>query len=395
MKILQINSLGYEAGGAEKAILNLKNELIKNGHTVKILTSDHSHGKKLFSDFQFTYPTRMGLSLFARLFNISSFLVTKKILSSYQPDIVHLNRMDYISPSVLFLLKNYPTVMTIHGPEDFIKSLFIWFMPHSFFKHHTISKQNLNFIGKLHYFYHVYLQRPIYMLGLKNVKLFLTPSASFAKIIDKNIRPITGVSMGVNLFTFSQKTNCDYKLLYIGRLDKTKGVDYLIQAMPQIIKKFPKTTLSIVGEGIHRERLIELIQKFHLEKNVFLTSWQKREKIKEFYKETDIVIMPSIWPEAFGTVGIEAMSVGRPVIGTRVGGIPGWLDDDKTGYLVEPKNSKQIGEKVIKLFSDKQLLRQMGENARKNAEKFTIENYTNNIEKVYVELLKKGGKKIN
>lgn len=389
MKILQINTFGFEAGGAEKSTLNLKEELIKNGHSVKLLTSDHTYGHKIFSDFQFSYPTNLFLSMFARLFNVSAFLVTKKILTTYKPDVIHLHRMDYVSPSVLFLLKNYPTVMTIHGPEDFIKSLFIWFMPHSFFKNHTISKQNLNFVGKLHYFYHMYLQRPIYKLGLKNVNLFITPSTYFAHRIDEDIKPILPIHNGVNLFQFFPKQQCDYKLLYVGRLDKTKGVDYLIQAMPEIIKRFPTATLSIVGEGIHRQKLIELTQELNLRKNISFISWQKSEKIKNFYKETDIVIIPSIWPEAFGTVGIEAMSVGRPVIASRVGGMPEWLDDGKTGYLVDPKNAKQISEKVIALFSNKKTLKQMGEKARKKAEQFSIDKYVKNIEDIYQKVITK------
>lgn len=99
--------------------------------------------------------------------------------------------------------------------------------------------------------------------------------------------------------------------------------------------------------------------------------------------------MPSIWPESFGKVGPEAMSVGRPIIGSKVGGIPDWLIDENTGYLVEPKNSQQITEKVLKLFSNKNLREEMGKNARKKAEEFSIEKQIDAIENIYNKLLNK------
>ena len=102
-----------------------------------------------------------------------------------------------------------------------------------------------------------------------------------------------------------------------------------------------------------------------------------------------IIIVPSIYGEPFGLVGVEAFSVGRPVIASRVGGIPEWLDDGKTGFLVDPGNPEQISEKVIKLFSDKKLLEEMGKNAHKKAEQFSIDKHTKKIEKIYLDVIKK------
>jgi glycosyltransferase involved in cell wall biosynthesis len=83
------------------------------------------------------------------------------------------------------------------------------------------------------------------------------------------------------------------------------------------------------------------------------------------------------------------MSVGRPVIGTRIGGIPEIIDDGINGYLVEPKNPEQIAEKVIKLFAESTLLITMGRNARKKAEQFSIEKYAKKIGKIYEEIIRK------
>lgn len=394
MKILQINSFGYYAGGTEKSVTRLKQELVKKGHEVKILTSNYNVADDTFADYTFKHAKGVYQLLF-RLFNPYSYRALKKVLKEYQPDVIHFHRMDLLSPSVLFLTKKYPTLITLHGPEDFITSLLIWFMPHSYFKNKIISRDNLNFNGKLHYLYHAYIQKFIYNLGLKNVDVIISPSKGFTKSIDKKITNVTTVYNGVTLLNYFKKFMCDYKLLYVGRLDSTKGIEYAINSLQIIIKKFPKTTLTIVGEGIFKLELITLTKKLHLENNVKFITWQKKELIEEYYKISDIILVPSVWPEPFGLVGPEAMSVGRPVIASKVGGIPEWLENGKTGFLVEPKNSQQIAEKVIKLFSDQRLLVEMGENARKKAEKFSIENNANNTEKIYLKLLQNTKKRNN
>ena len=77
------------------------------------------------------------------------------------------------------------------------------------------------------------------------------------------------------------------------------------------------------------------------------------------------------------------------MIGTNVGGIPEIIDDGVNGYLVEPKNPEQLAEKVIKLFSEEKLLKELGRNARKKAEEFSIEKHVDNLEKIYKEVMKK------
>jgi glycosyltransferase involved in cell wall biosynthesis len=389
MKILLLNSYGIEVGGTETSIKELKVELEKKGHTVKLLTCDYSNGKILFADYVFSYhESNFILKLLFRLFNPYSYNALKTILKQYNPDIVHLHRMDLLSPSVLFLLKKYPTILTIHGPEDFIRSILIWFMPFTFFKNDTISVKNLTIIGRLHYYFHYYIQYYIYRLGLKNVDYFISPSKYFTKLLDSNIKPIVTVPNGIKLFKPKVKNKLDYNLLFLGRLDKFKGVEHLILALPQILKQFPKTILNIVGEGNYKKSLVKISKEQHVEDSVNFIPWRRTEEINKNYESADIVVMPSVWPESFGKVGVEAMSVGRPVIASRVGGIPEWLDDKKTGFLVEPGKSDKIAEKVLLLFSDNKLRLEMSREAGIHAKQFSIEHHTENILRTYTNLLK-------
>jgi glycosyltransferase involved in cell wall biosynthesis len=116
--------------------------------------------------------------------------------------------------------------------------------------------------------------------------------------------------------------------------------------------------------------------------------WVDHSEIDAYYEKASIVIIPSVWPENFPTVCNEAMSVGRPVIGTRIGGIPEIIDDGVNGYLVEPQSPQQIAEKVLQLFLDKELLITLGRNARQKAETFSVEKYVENLETVYTETIR-------
>jgi len=391
MKILCINSLGYEAGGVETGILALKRLQIENGQEVRILSSNISNGRKLFSDYTFKYPnSSFFIKIFLKLFNPFSYFKLRGILLEFQPNIVHIHRMDYLSPSVLMLLKKYPTIMTIHSPEEFIKSTLVWFMPHTYFRDaDNISVSSLNLIGKFHYFFHTFIQKRLYDRGLKNIDQFITPSNYFTNLIKDEIIPVSTIHNSIEMGKFKSKKELNYSILYAGRLDKFKGIDYLISAMPKILESIPNARLTLIGEGIYKGELMKLVEKLDLNEKIVFKKWMDKLNLFKAYSSADLFIIPSIWPEAFGKTGLEAMSTGTPVIGTNVGGIPEWLIHGVNGYLVEPKNSDQLAEAIIKLFKDPDLLKKMRLNARKQAEYFSLKIYMDSYMKLYTNIINK------
>src|SRR5260370_31772423 len=177
MKVLRIISAGYVAGGAENGIVKINRYLLDKGYKVKILASDLGADKKHFNDYIFKNISSIApLKPLLFLFNPFSFFALKKVLKEYKPDMVHLHTMNEVTPSVLFLLKKYPTVMTLHGPETFLSKLLIWCLLPSHFKHNFYDKKDLNMVGKLTYFYFNHIQKFLYKLGLKNVDIFIAPS---------------------------------------------------------------------------------------------------------------------------------------------------------------------------------------------------------------------------
>jgi glycosyltransferase involved in cell wall biosynthesis len=389
MKVLEIISLGYIAGGAESAIAKISPYLLNKGYKVRILASDLGPDKQHFNEYIFKSisPTTSPLKLLFFLFNPSSFFVLKKVLKEYKPDLVHIHVPHEITPSVLFLLKKYPTVMTLHGPETFLSKLLVWCLKPSNFKTNAYDKKNLNVVGKLTHLYFNYIQKFSYKLGLKNVDIFIAPSKYMQNVAKTDVSPIIHLPNFIELRKFHELKN-HYNLLFVGRLQKIKGAEFLIEAISLIIKIVPQTTLTIIGDGPDKIDLLSLTTKLQLEKYVQFIGWVENKDLDTYYEKASIVIIPSICPENFPTVCNEAMSAGRPVIGTNVGGIPELIDDGVNGYLIEPKNPAQIAEKVIKVFLEGNL-EELGRNARKKAEEFTIEKHVGNLEKIYADLVKK------
>lgn len=155
-------------------------------------------------------------------------------------------------------------------------------------------------------------------------------------------------------------------VLSIQRLVKKKGVNYLIDAVFDVVKKSPDVKFVIVGDGPERESIMKLARKLKVSNNIALTGFIPSKDLARYYSACDIFILPSLY-EQFGLVLVEAMACGKPVISTKVGAIPEVVDDGKTGLLVEPKNPRQLAGAIIKLANDKDLRRKMGRDGRRRA----------------------------
>ncbi len=389
MKILRIGSSGYEQGGIENGMVLMQPIFEKRGHIIKILTSDDRPDLPHFNDYTYKKPS-IGIGKIFYSFNPYAYKKLKKVLKEFNPDIVHVHTLGHGSISLLFPLRNYPTVFTIHGPEIFSKSLVAWCLPDSDFKNKGHQINDLNFVGKLRYFYFYYVNSPLYWFGLRNVDVFVTLIHYMQNLIAQEGIQSKYVPNGTVLFEYKplKKLEITNTLLYAGRLEEFKGVDYLISALSTVIEKFPNTRLVIAGDGSSRKHLETLTKKLRLQDNVVFLGHVNRTELERLYQKASIVVVPSIWPEAFGKIGIEAMSVGRPVVATDVGGISDWLIDGQNGFLVPPADSDILAKSVIKIFSDPEMFLKMAEVARKKAEEFDLNRHVERMEKIYLDLIK-------
>lgn len=170
----------------------------------------------------------------------------------------------------------------------------------------------------------------------------------------------------------------------VGTLNNQKGVQYLILAMPRILKEFPRTKLVVVGEGFYKDHLKELVRKTKLNRSVIFTGFVK--DIVEEMINFDIYVQPSI-SESFGLAIVQAMDLGLPVVATNTGGIPEVVTTGKSGLLVEAKNSLALTEAILTLIRDQDKAKRMGKLGEEEAKiKFNLEDMIGETEGIYEKI---------
>jgi glycosyltransferase involved in cell wall biosynthesis len=159
-----------------------------------------------------------------------------------------------------------------------------------------------------------------------------------------------------------------FEIMTAGYLLRRKGIQYLIEAMSLIVREFKGVRLRIVGDGPFKGELVRLVRKLSLDDKVRFEGLVPRDELVKYYVNCDVYVQPSL-SETFPSTIREAMSVGRPVIATKVGFIEEHIMDNDNGFLVPKRNVEEIAKKVLLLLSDENLRLRMGAKARDYAER--------------------------
>ena len=180
--------------------------------------------------------------------------------------------------------------------------------------------------------------------------------------------------MGVNSKKFypmqkDRRIGNEFNLLFVGRLTAIKGVEYLIDALPDVIMRFPKVNLVIIGDGDLREYLVKYVQEKKLGKYIVFKGGIPNSELPKYYARSDIFIGPSInlkegEREGFGLTFVEAAMAGCLIIGTKTGGISDVIQDNVTGFLVPEKDSEALADKLIYVMEHWDAMREIREVGR-------------------------------
>jgi phosphatidylinositol alpha-mannosyltransferase len=182
---------------------------------------------------------------------------------------------------------------------------------------------------------------------------------------------------------------CDDKLniVFIGRLEKRKGLDYLLEAYRKIKPEIPESRLIVVGPGIRlRHKYEKRILRSGL-KDVVFVGYASYRDLPRYYKTADIVCCPATGRESFGIVLLEAMSVGKPVVATDIQGYRGVISNGVEGLLVPPKNVEMLTQALTRLMTDKPLREQMGAIGRLKAAEYDWEKIAQRVIDYYLTVL--------
>ena len=179
----------------------------------------------------------------------------------------------------------------------------------------------------------------------------------------------------------------DKVILGVGRLDEQKNFTELVDIWALIAKDYPGWKLRIVGEGYTDARILQKVKEYALEDQFELCPFTN--KVQEYYLSSSIFTMTSIF-EGFGLVLVEAESMGLPLVSYACPcGPRDIIEEGKDGFLVEPGDQKTFAARLRTLIEDEDLRRQMGQAAKLNSERFSLDNVMKQWEALFAELTAK------
>jgi glycosyltransferase involved in cell wall biosynthesis len=154
------------------------------------------------------------------------------------------------------------------------------------------------------------------------------------------------------------------RVVFAGRLVRPKGVDVLIRAARAVEAEF-----VICGSGKRLQALRRLAARLGVGDRVSFAGWLEPQQLARALAEASVVAIPSLWPEPFGLVGIEAFAAGRPVVASDTGGVEDWLDPGRTGLSVPAGDANALARALSELLDDPQRQQSMGAAGRLTVER--------------------------
>ncbi|MDX9971254.1 MAG: glycosyltransferase family 4 protein [Candidatus Gracilibacteria bacterium] len=304
----------------------------------------------------------------------------RKIIKTEKPDLIHIQLWNPVAGRMAFsAIKDIPIITTEHDPFK-VSAL-----------KRIIKKRSFNKISKI--------------ITVSNENKLLMQK--LYPRISKKLRVIhNGIDTTLwrsQLLRFMEEERNEIKeqlfkakkdtliVLCVAELHERKGQKYLINAIPEITKRYPNVKFVFAGEGKDRENLEKLIKQLHLENHTILLG--KMPNIYKVYKSSDIFVLPSL-REAFGLVNVEAMLTPLPVIGTIAGGIPEIIVDKETGILVPSQNVKALENALIKLIKYPEIRNKMaGKGFLRAIEFFDAKTMAKAHEELYLKTIKNAERK--
>jgi glycosyltransferase involved in cell wall biosynthesis len=353
---------------------------------VLMLSTDHKlKGQKPFADVIIPRRTKRG-----RFWYQHAYDEIKANVDEFKPDVIHLHTIGEFGRAALWATGTVPTVLTVHGPEPYTRRLLPWMLPGRHFRGSTHLLRDVRAIGVIYYVYLLLLQRPLYRRGFRFVDVFVAPSAFMAEALVPDVGniPVEQIYNGT-LFPRATPFRRSSNLLFVGRLEASKGVDTLLRAVPLIAEQVDGLTVTIAGDGEDRARLEKLSAELGLGDIVTFRGWIQRDEVVACYDQAEVIVIPSVWPETLGTVALDAMAAGRPAVASTSGGLPEVVIDNVTGRLVPRRQPKALADALIGILTSPETAERMSAASLKNASNWQLAEFITKTEEIYERVVSK------
>ena len=348
MKIGLVSPYDYAyPGGVMAHIYHLSKGLQKHGHEIKIIAPlsgpPPDVSDKNFIPLGKSVPVPTGGST-ARI-SLSVWLEPKirKLLKEESFDVIHLHEpLAPIIPILILHLSNSLNIGTFHAFHGSSKTYWL--------SKYLLRKWHAKLDGKI---------------------AVSTPALNFVN------RHFPGdysvIPNGIDFQRFNMKTvplldlqDDKLNILFVGRLEKRKGLKYLLSAYSKVKWQYPKTRLIVVGPGNPEPELFRFIAERRIEDVIFVGG-VSAEDLPRYYQMSDIFCSPATSGESFGIVLLEAMAAGKPIIASEIEGYSSVMSHEKQGLLVPPKNEEALQGALETLIKDSSLREHLGSNGLSTA----------------------------
>jgi len=401
-----VKSLPFHVtGGMETHAWSLAKGITKRGHKLTIITTKHPRNIKrerkerikihYVGNITACYQTLANkissqhTSVFCT-FGKESLEKFRELNEENRFDIVH--SQSFVAWSVIEYLKReeIPLVTTVHGTS--ISDLI------TFWRVNRVCPQMPIAMLKLLYNFLAF-DLPVIRSSRIVIAVSDTIKKHLVRFTLKDSNSIVVIPNGVDVSRFHPSIQTDsikrkYGLtgkrviLSVGRVDKEKGIQFVIRALPNILKRVKDVKLWILGSGSYSQALKNLVRKLNLQDKVLFTPYISDEELPRCYNACDLFVMPTIRLESFGLVLAEAMACEKPVIASRIGGVPDVIQDGIDGILVSPGDINSIYKQIVTILNDQILARKVANNARRSAcSNFSVQEMVNHTLEVYEMVL--------
>ena len=366
-------------GGAETYAYNLARKLADRGHQVTVLCADEpvAHG-----EYEWDGITIRRLRMLGRLYGTPLIPTLFFELCRIDADIFHAN---FPSPYIAF---NVAVVCALKSK----KAVLTW--------HNDLPP--VTWGARLLIETHDRLILPSYLRVYGRIIATSSTYVENSRILSKMKNQVSVVPNGVDCERFHPSVDASelrrslriegkFVLLFVGALTKWhryKGLDILLRSLRMALDQDPDLSLVIVGDGDLRNEYHRMTEELRLGENVIFAGDVSDDKLSQHYALADVLVLPSKdMSEGFGLTLLEANASGKPVIASRVGGIPSVVQNGHNGLLVPPNEPRELAKAILQLKQNPRQGEEMGRNGRLFAQRHDWSIVASQTEKVYEDLL--------
>jgi phosphatidylinositol alpha-mannosyltransferase len=374
MKIALVSPYDYPyPGGVTEHIHHLEKEFVRRGHVVKIIapssTSKHELSDNIYR-IGGIVPVSVSGSIARITLSPGSYRWVKQILSRERFDVVHLH--EPLMPVLCLVALRHSKSVNIGTFHAYREGNFAY----------LAGKQVLKrFIGRLHG--RIAVSPPAREMVSRYFPgdYEIIPNGIDAEYFGSaEITPLPQFSDG--------KLN----VLFVGRMEKRKGLRYLLRAWGAISRQYPETRLIVIGEGDLRTECERYVAENRLP-NVVFAGFVTNAELPRYYRTAHIFCAPSTGFESQGIVLLEAMAAGRPIVASGIAGYASVITDGVQGWLVPPGDSTSLGVAIGSLLGNEALRDRMGQAGMRTARTYAWDNVASRVLAYYEDVIRRIGRR--